>query len=72
LLALEENTVPALLACGTVIHTDADVSGGTTPCANAVVAICVVLIFAAAVGAVGVPVSAGEAAAAAPVICATE
>src|SRR5882724_11554862 len=50
-----------LLACGTVIHTDALVSGGTTPWANAVLAICVELVLAEAVGAVGVPVNAGEA-----------
>ena len=32
-----------------------------SPCTNAVVAICVVLVVAAAVGAVGVPVNAGDA-----------
>jgi hypothetical protein len=71
LFAEEENTVPELLACGTGIHTVALLSGGTTPCANAVVATCVVFVFAAAVGAVGVPVNVGEASAAAPVTCAT-
>jgi hypothetical protein len=61
LLAVVENTVPAALECGTVIHTDELLSGGTTPCANAVVATCVVAVLAAAVGAVGVPVNPGEA-----------
>ena len=54
------DVVPALLACGTVIQTDAFVSGGTALRANAVVATCVVFVPAAAVGAVGVPVSAGD------------
>ena len=39
----------------------ADSAASASALANAVVAICVVLVFAAAVGAVGVPVKSGEA-----------